>query len=130
MKVLLDEMWSPVIASQLRRRDHDVVAITEPEYSGRYAGIPDDEVFDKAQEDGRTIVTDNISDYERVRADWESRGEPHNGLIYALNPPFDRNRGEAVIGHMVRSLDHFLASDEAQAEPFNRMHYLHLALDR
>ncbi len=29
MKLLLDEMWSPVIAVQLRRRGYDVVAVVE-----------------------------------------------------------------------------------------------------
>lgn len=129
MKVLLDEMWSPAIAIQLRLRDHDVVAITEPSQTSRYAGISDDEVFVKAQEDGRAIVTDNISDYEQARAGWESRGQPHQGVIYALNPPFDRNRGDAVIGQMVRALDHFLASSEARVEPFDRAHYLRLEPD-
>lgn len=124
MKVLLDEMWSPTIAIQLRQRDHDVVAIAEPSQASRYAGISDDEVFAKAQEDGRAIVTDNISDYEQARTDWESRGQPHQGVIYALNPPFDRNRGDAVIGQVVRALDHFLASAEARAQPLDRVHYL------
>jgi hypothetical protein len=126
VRVLLDEMWSPAIATQLRQRDHDVVAITEPVSASRYAGIPDDEVFAKAQEDGRAIVTDNVPDYETARANWESRGQPHHGVVYALNPPFNRNRGDVVIGQMVRALDHFLASDEAKAEPFNRVHYLRL----
>lgn len=129
MKVLLDEMWSPAIATQLRQRDHDVVAITEPAHAGRYAGIPDDEVFAKAQEDGRAIVTDNIPDYEQARADWESRGQPHYGVIYALNPPFNRNRGDAVIGQMVRALDHFLASDEARHEPIDPVNHLRPAPD-
>ncbi len=130
MKVLLDEIWSPAIATQLRQRDRDVVAIAEPAHAGRYAGSPDDEVFAKAQEDGRAIVTDNIADYEQARADWESRGQPHYGVIYALNPPFNRNRGGAVIGQMVRALDHFLASDEARNEPFNRVNHLRPAPDR
>lgn len=123
-------MWSPAIATQLRQRDHDVVAITEPASAGRFAGIPDDEVFAKAQDDGRSIVTDNIADYERARADWESRGQPHYGVIYVLDPPFNRNRGDAVIGQMVRALDHFLASRKPEDEPSNRVHYLRAAPDR
>jgi len=120
-------MWSPAIATQLRERDHDVVAIAEPECAGRYAGAPDDEVFAKAQDDRRAIVTDNIPDYERARVDWTSRGQAHYGVIHALNPPFNRNRGEAVIGQMVRALDHLLASAEASHEPLNRVHYLRTA---
>lgn len=123
-------MWAPAIAVQLRERDHDVVAITEPAWRSRYAGIPDNDVFEKAQEDGRAIVTDNIPDYERARTDWESRGLPHHGIVYALNPPFNRNRGVAVIGQMVRALDHLFASHETTTEPFDRVLYLRLGPER
>ena len=114
MKLVLDEMWNPTIAGELRRRGHDVIAIQEPEHS-RYGGIPDDQVFALAQREARTIVTDNIVDYERVRLDWETTGREHDGVIYALDPPFNRHRGRAVIGQVVRALDSFLRSDEARS---------------
>lgn len=120
MKLLLDEMWTPTIALQLRERGLDAIAINEPAYAGRYAGIADDLVFERAQEDGRTVVTDNIADYEQARAIWESRGKRHNGLIYALNPPFNRHRGKRVIGQMVKALAQFQSRDEQ----FNSVHYL------
>ena len=124
MRLLLDEMWTPVIAVELRRRGFDVAAVNEPAYAGRYAGIPDDELFARAQADGRTIVTDNVPDYEKARRDWETRGIAHQGVVYALNPPFNRHRGDTVIGEMIRALDSFLSSPEAAPEPFNRVHYL------
>ncbi len=124
MKLLLDEMWTPSLAHELRRRDFAVIAINEPEQAPRYAGVPDDGVFARAQDDARTIVTDNVSDFEMARRNWESRGHTHNGVIYALNPPFNRHRGGAVIGEMVRALEHFLRSPEAKPKPFNRVHYL------
>ena len=124
MRLLLDEMWTPTIALELRKRDFDVVAISEPAHMGRYAGISDDRVFAQAQEDRRAIVTDNIADYELARREWESRGQLHHGLIYALNPPFNRHRGERVIGQMVGALAHFLSSPVAAQEPLNRAHYL------
>jgi predicted nuclease of predicted toxin-antitoxin system len=124
VKLLLDEMWTPTIAQQLRKRAHDVWAIKEPDRANRYAGVPDDEVFATAQEDGLTILTDNIGDYEHARLTWESRGRPHHGLVYALNPPFNRHQGEAVIGQMVKALDRFLSSPDAATTPYNRVHYL------
>jgi len=124
VRLLLDEMWTPTIALELRKRDFDVIAISEPAHAGRYAGIGDDQVFARAQEDGRAVVTDNIADYEQARSDWESHGQAHHGLIYALNPPFNRHRGERVIGQMVSALAHFLRTPEAAREPFNRAHYL------
>lgn len=124
MRLILDEMWTPTIALQLRKRGLDVIAISEPEHASRYAGVSDDEVFARAQDDGRGIVTDNIADYEQARRDWESRGQTHHGLLYALDPPFNRHRGERVIGQMVNALAHFLGSPDARQQPFNRAHYL------
>jgi hypothetical protein len=127
MKLLLDEMWTPAIAQELRRRGFDVVAINEREQAARYAGVPDDVVFARAQHDGRTIVTDNISDFELARRSWESSGHVHEGIINALNPPFNRHRGKALVGAMVRALEYFLRSPAAQPRPFNRVHYLQRA---
>lgn len=124
MKVILDEMWTPTIALELRKRGFDVIAINEPAHAGRYAGILDDDVFARAQEDGRSVVTDNIPDYESARLDWEAHGTAHHGVIYALNPPFNRHHGDAVIGQMVKALEHFLSFPEAEEQPFDRVHYL------
>jgi hypothetical protein len=129
VRLLLDEMWTPTIALELRKRDLDVIAITESAHASRYAGISDDLLFARAQEDGRAVVTDNIADYEQARRDWESHGRAHHGLLYALDPPFNRHRGERVIGQMVSALAHFLSSAEAAREPFSRAHYLREAPD-
>jgi hypothetical protein len=127
VRLLLDEMWTPTIALELRKREFDVVAISEPAHMGRYAGISDDQVFARAQDDGRAIVTDNIADYEHARRERENRGQAHHGLIYALNPPFNRHRGKRVIGQMVNALAHFLSSPQAAQRPFNRAHFLRKA---
>jgi predicted nuclease of predicted toxin-antitoxin system len=127
VRLLLDEMFSPTIAVQLRKRGFDAIAVSEPAHARRYAGVPDEQVLASAQDDGRAIVTDNVADFEQVRLEWESRGTPHHGVIYALNPPFNRHRGRAVIGQMVNALSDFLSSAEADQEPFNRAHYLRSA---
>jgi len=54
VRLLLDEMWTPTIALELRKRDFDVIAISEPAHAGRYAGISDDLHFARAQEDRRS----------------------------------------------------------------------------
>ena len=126
MKLVLDEMWNAAIAVELRRRGHDVVAAQEREQA-HYAGVPDDEVFAIAQEESRAVVTDNVPDYQKARLEWEATGREHHGVVYALNPPFNRHRGNAVIGQMVRALHAFLNSAAAQTEPFNSVHYLRAA---
>jgi predicted nuclease of predicted toxin-antitoxin system len=111
-RFLLNEMWSAEIARQLSRRGLDVVAATE--LPRRYRGVPDDEVFARAQVDGRTIVTDNVGDFARLVADAAGRGEPHCGVVFALRPAFDRAR-PGVIGEMVRGLAALARSQEAGA---------------
>lgn len=125
MKLLLDEMWTPTIAIELRRRGFDARSPQMSEHM--LLGTPvsaTTSFFARAQGDYRTIVTDNVSDYERARRGWESRGQAHHGIIFALDPPFNRHRANFVIGNMVRALQHFLLSEEASSEPFNRAHYL------
>ena len=128
MRLLLDEMWSYEIAVQLRRRGHDVIAATEPEHTGRYSNTPDPVVFERAQQDRRAIVPDNVADYEHVRLALETAGKPHHGVVYALAPAFNRHRGDRVIGPMVRALGRFL-DDHAGEEPLNAAHYLRPAVD-
>ncbi len=110
MKLLLNEMWSAEIARQLRRRGHDVVAATE--LTARYRAIPDHDVFARAREDGRAIVTDNVSDFATLVADAASRGETHPGVVFAVPPAFDRGRPR-IVGEMVRALAALAESEDA-----------------
>ena len=125
MRLLLDEMLPRAIAEQLRRRGVDAIAATEPEHARRYASTPDELVFARAQEDGRTVVTDNVGDYELACDSWEQmHREPHHGVLYTSGAAFNRNRAAAFVGQMVRSLDHFAKTLPADTEPFNRRRYL------
>lgn len=117
-------MWNPAIAVELRKRSHDVIAAQEPAHRDRYCGKPDEVVFEEAQLDGRTVVTDNVADFEWERRSWDARGITHHGVVYALAPHFNRNRGAAVIGPMVKALDALLTGAPALPHPFNRVHYL------
>lgn len=128
MKLLLDELWPPSIAEHLRRRGVNCIAAKEAAHVDRYCNIHDDEVFTRAQEDERTVVTDNVADYEEARADWErNRASPHYGVIYAVDPPFNRHKSEALVGQMVRALDYLLHQLPARSEPLNRVHWLRSA---
>lgn len=112
MRLVLNEMWSAEIARQLRGRGFDVVAATE--VPRRYRGVPDDEFFRRAQEDGRAVVTDNIRDFMAIVAERASRGEPHCGVVFALRPAFDRAQ-PGVVGKMTTALDALLRGVEEAA---------------
>jgi Domain of unknown function (DUF5615) len=111
VKLLLNEMWSDRIARELRRRGYDVLAATEVPH--RYRGVPDDEVFRRAQEEERTIVTDNVRDFVSILADYEARRMRHRGVIFALRPRFSRS-APRVTGRMVRALAAYLESPDEE----------------
>jgi predicted nuclease of predicted toxin-antitoxin system len=62
--VLLDEMYPPVLAQQLRASGHDVVAVLEVEVG--LAAKTDEDVLAWAARHGRCVVTENISDFMRL----------------------------------------------------------------
>ncbi|HWF49268.1 MAG TPA: DUF5615 family PIN-like protein [Solirubrobacteraceae bacterium] len=104
MRLLIDEMYPPAIAEQLRRRGHDVVAVTErPELRS----LSDFEVFAAAQQEGRAVVTENVADFIPLANHADQRGDPHHGLV--LVDPASYPRGSrGTIGRMVTELDRLL----------------------
>lgn len=100
MRILLDEMYPPAIAEQLRARGHDVEAVTE---RSELRALPDEEIFAVAQDEHRAVVTENVVDFLPIADRREARGTPHHGLI--LVDPAKYRRGDAsTIGRMVSTL--------------------------
>lgn len=105
MKLLLDEMWPPDIAIQLRHRGHDVEAVTErPELRGQ----SDPVVFTVAQAEERAVVTENVIDYRPLAAEAISRGHSHCGLILTSNRRFPRHDSR-TLGRLVTDLHELLS---------------------
>jgi predicted nuclease of predicted toxin-antitoxin system len=104
MKLLLDEMFSPEIAEQLRTRGHDVVAVAEDRVL-RMAQDPT--IFAAAQREGRTIVTENAGDFRALANAALQRGESHAGLILTSNRQFSRH-DPRTLGRIVTALNDVL----------------------
>ncbi len=107
VKFLLDEMWPPDIASQLRGRGHDVHAVAE---RAELRGQPDSVVFVIAQTEGRAVVTENVVDYRPLAAEAISRGGSHCGLVLTSNRRFSRHDPRTV-GRLVTALHELLSTD-------------------
>lgn len=107
MKLLLDAMYAPTIAEQLRRRGHDVIAARE---DPRLADLPDDLLFAAAQADGRVFVTENLKDFLPMDRVLQQRGRSHHGIVLTTDHRFGRGN-RAHIGQLVRALDAFLGED-------------------
>jgi hypothetical protein len=71
---MLDEMYPPPLASMLRERGHDVIAVAGlPEL----AGCPDEVVLEAATTDNRCLVTENVRDFAVL-----ARYASHSGLLF------------------------------------------------
>jgi predicted nuclease of predicted toxin-antitoxin system len=103
VKLLLDEMYSPVVAEQLRSRGHDVVSVHDPEYR-RLEGAPDEEVFAAALAEERALVTENVPDFRRLEADALARGEAPATLVFTSNRQFPRGE-RGTTGRLVEALE-------------------------
>ena len=106
MKLLLDEMYPAVIASELRVRGHDVVSVHEAPGSG----TSDEQVFDYARFDGRAVVTENVRDYRPLAEVLLAGGESHTGLVFTTDKRWPRTDPGAII----TALDSLLSSTSEQ----------------
>jgi predicted nuclease of predicted toxin-antitoxin system len=77
VRLLLDEMFSPEIASELVKRGHDVVAVAA---DPGLVGLPDEQVLEWATDQGRCLVTENVRDVEVLRRAAAAQGGTHAGV--------------------------------------------------
>lgn len=119
LKLLIDEMYPPAIAEQLRDRTHDAEAVTE---RSELRALADADVFALAQQERRAVVTENIDDFSVIATGYDQRGKAHHGLV--LVPPGSYPRGRAgTIGRMVTELDGLLA-EHPGTTPTSMRHWL------
>ncbi len=104
MKLLLDEMLSPVIARELRERGHDVESVAGN--PGREA-MSDTDVLALARAEHRAIVTNNLRDYRPLHNEAiVPGGDGHFGMIFM---PGTYRRTKADIGRVIAALEAILA---------------------
>ncbi len=109
MKLLLDEMYTPTIAEQLRARGHDAASIHDPEYR-MLEGEPDDEVWAAAIADDRALVSENVQDFRRIEANALAHAQPVARVIFTTDRQFPRG-DPATLGRLVTALDALLAAN-------------------
>lgn len=119
MKLLVDEMYPPALALQIRDRGHDAIAVAE---RAELRSRPDPAVFEAAQTERRTVVTENIRDYVPLAAEWDRRGRLHHGLVLVHRGRYPRGAA-GTIGRMVTELDRLL-NEHPTDEPTSLWHWL------
>jgi len=106
LRLLLDQMYAPAIAAELRARGHDVASVHDLGHA-LATGASDADVLAAAQREERTLVTENIRDYRPLEIGLLADGSHHAGLVYTSNRQFPRG-DPATTGRLVRALDALL----------------------
>lgn len=104
MKLLLDDVFSPLVAAELRARGHDAVAIKERD---EWRSLPDPEVIALARTEQRAVVTANLRDFRPLHAELVTPGgEGHSGMVFF---PGSFRPTRAATGQIVEALEARLA---------------------
>ena len=119
MRLLLDEMLSPVIARELRARGHDVQAVAgHPEREA----LSDPDVLALARAERRAVVTNNIRDFRPLHAEAVLPGGlGHCGVIFM---PGTYRRTKHDIGRIVAALEEKLGQYPGDEDLFNGEEWL------
>ena len=100
MKLLLDEMLSPVIAREMRARGYDVQAVAG--HPDREA-LSDPQVLALARAERRAVVTNNVRDFRPLHIEAAMPGGPgHFGMIF-MSGNYRRTRSD--IGRIIAALE-------------------------
>ncbi len=83
--LLLDEMFSPMLAEALRRAGYDVVAVAGHPV---LAAASDPQGAAWAVEEGRRVVTENVRDFVALAG----RGDPPLRVLFTSSRRFPRSR--------------------------------------
>ena len=103
MRLVLDEHLDQAIAVELRRRGHDVVAVTE---DPGLRSLEDREILSWAAEAHRATVTYNVRHFGPLSEERQVAGEPFAGLIASSSRRYPQ--GSQGHGTLIRDLSSLL----------------------
>ena len=89
MRLLLDEMYSPQIAEQLRALGHDAVSAHE---RSEFRSAPDPDLFRFMQLEQRVIVTNNHRHFAPLANAALQAGESFHGIVFTADRSLPRNK--------------------------------------
>jgi predicted nuclease of predicted toxin-antitoxin system len=87
--LLLDEMFSPVVAAALRNLGHDVTSIAE---QPALRAMTDEDVFAFAAAHGQWLLTENVKDFQPILQQALQAGVPTARLLFTSSRVFPRSR--------------------------------------
>jgi hypothetical protein len=102
LRLLLDEMYAPAVAVELRAPVHEVLSVHEADPA--LVGASDAEVLSAAVSAERVLVTENVRDFRPLETALLESDDHHHGIVYTSDQQFPRGK-PATIGHLVGALD-------------------------
>lgn len=120
MRLLLDEHIDKALAEQLRRRGHDVVAVTEEEQD--LIGTADDALLEWASGQRRAIVTYNVRRFMALVGYRLATLRPFSGVVLLSVHRFPE--GKERFGQLLRALEELLAAHPGDDALLNRYVWL------
>ncbi len=118
MKLLLDEHYSGLIAERLRGDGHDVLTVTD---LGLKA-IADEPLLERATEDRRALLTNNVRHFAPLAVRWAAEGRQHFGLLFTDDRTLPR--GAQTIGTYLRILDDLLTKHPGETALCDQVRWL------
>jgi len=103
VRLLLDEHYASEVASALRDRGYDVIAVTERQDLRRRMDIA---ILVAAAEAGRVVVTEDAKDFMPIGLRRLPSRQPHWGIVLVSPHAFPRSRNG--FGLLIRALDALL----------------------
>jgi predicted nuclease of predicted toxin-antitoxin system len=121
VKLLLDEMISPKIARELRGRgDFDVQAIKSDRPD--LEAVADREIVRRIATEQRTLITNDVLDFQLIHNQMLAAGEEHYGLIFTNDSTMPRNKPS--ISLWVGALEKLLTEHPTDDALRNRIRHL------
>ena len=106
VRLLLDEMFSPVIAAELRGLGHDVIAVADrPDLRSK----SDEEIFAWVSADKRWLLAENVKDFRPIMLRALQAGSPGCGMLFTSSRAFPRSRRNP--GPLIMALPAWLAAE-------------------
>lgn len=103
MRLVLDEHLDVAVAVELRKRSHDVIAVTE---DAALTGVKDRDLWEWAAEAHRVIVTRDMRGFSALAQEHQIVGDPFAGVIFLSSKRYPEGPGSS--GSLIRDLARLL----------------------
>lgn len=109
MRLILDHHYPRVIATRLRERGHDVVAVIECGWHD----LEDESLLEQCAEAQAVLLTNNVADFAVLARTWQVEGRSHAGLVFTSDGSWPRTM--AASGALISALDDLLRANPESA---------------